>query len=165
MAKRIQIAVIGGREEPPDILNLAEEAGRRIARAGAVLVCGGLGGVMEAACRGARDAGGITLGILPGGRADDANAYVDVAVPTGMGIARNALVIHASDGVIAVGGSYGTLSEMAFALQKRIPLVSLRSWKPDDTVPVASTADEAVEFILRSIKSSRFKEGTSGVGV
>ena len=101
-------------------------SGRELARAGAVLVCGGLGGAMEAACRGAKAEGGTTLGILPGADRAAANPYVDVAVATGLGEARNALVVRAADAVIAVAGGYGTLSEIALALRAGKPVVGLR---------------------------------------
>lgn len=148
MDRRIQIGVIGGRDADDEILRLADGVGRGIAERNSVLICGGLGGVMEAACRGAKAAGGMTVGILPGLSADDANAYVDIRIPTGMGVARNAIIIHASDAVIAVGGRYGTLSEMGFTLQEGIPLVSLRSWQVDETVRTAETAEEALQVIF-----------------
>ena len=148
MSRQIQIGVIGGREVTDEILQLAFQVGRCIAERQAVLICGGLGGVMEAACRGAKEDGGTTVGILPGLSAEDANGFVDITIPTGLGVARNAVVIHACDGVIAVGGRYGTLSEMGFALQKGIPLVSLKSWHVDETVVIAESAVEAVEKVF-----------------
>ena len=148
----LQIGVIGGREVSREILDLAEETGREIGRKGAILICGGLGGVMEAACKGAKSAGGTTVGILPVILASEANPYVDIVIPTGMGIARNAVIIHSCDAVIAVGGKYGTLSEMAFALQKNIPIVSLKSWKVDENVYEAETAREAIHLVFLKIK-------------
>jgi uncharacterized protein (TIGR00725 family) len=115
-----------------------------------VLVCGGLGGVMEAACRGARDGGGATLGILPGADRRQANRFVDVAVPTGLGEARNALVVRASDALIAVGGAYGTLSEIAFALKAGKPVVGLGSWEIEG-VQAAPDAPSAVDAALRAL--------------
>jgi uncharacterized protein (TIGR00725 family) len=103
--------------------------GRLLAERGAVLVCGGLGGTMEAACRGAQQAGGTTVGLLPGGSRSDANPFVDVAIPTGLGEARNALVVRAADVVVAVGGGYGTLSEIALALKAGKRVVGLGSWE------------------------------------
>jgi uncharacterized protein (TIGR00725 family) len=111
--------------------------GRELASAGAVVVCGGLGGVMEAACRGAREAGGQTVGILPGTDRAAANAFVDIAIPTGLGEARNALVVRAADALIAVGGGYGTLSEIALALKAGKRVVGLDSWDIDGVVAVA----------------------------
>ncbi len=122
------IAVIGGEEPPAEVVPLAEEVGRRIAEAGAVLVCGGLGGVMAAACRGAHGAGGLTVGILPRRSRADANADVDIPIVTGLGVARNVLVALTGDAVIAVDGSYGTLTEIAHTLEARRPVVALRSW-------------------------------------
>ena len=155
--QRFQIAVIGGREVTQTTLEKAEEAGRAIAERGAILLCGGLGGVMEAACRGAKSvgAGSTTVGILPTLSRQDANAYVDVAIPTNMGVARNAILIQAADAAVAVGGSYGTLSEMAFALQKEIPLASIDSWKVDETVQRFETGEEAVVWIFEQLKTGR----------
>lgn len=152
MSRKIQIGVIGGREASQEDLEFAKDVGREIARRGAILVCGGLGGVMEAACMGAKEAGGTTVGILPVLSPDEANPYVDISIPTGMGVARNAIIINSCDGVIAVGGSYGTLSEMAFALQKGIPLVSLRSWKVDESIVSVESPGEAVDRIFKMIE-------------
>jgi uncharacterized protein (TIGR00725 family) len=128
----------------------AEAVGRELARRGAVLVCGGLGGAMEAACRGAKQEGGTTVGILPGLDRATANRWVDVAVPTGMGEARNALVVRVADAVIAVGGGYGTLSEIALALKGGKPVVGLGSWDIEGLAPAAN-AREAVETALRGL--------------
>jgi uncharacterized protein (TIGR00725 family) len=152
LSKSIQIGVIGGRDVTDEILQMAEEVGKGIAEKEAVLICGGLGGVMKAACRGAKSAGGTTVGILPAASMDDANPWVDIIIPTDLGVARNALVIHACNGVIAIGGRYGTLSEMAFALQKGIPLVSLKSWHVDETVIKAKTPKDAVEEVFNRIQ-------------
>lgn len=144
----MQIGVIGGREAEPSLLAAAEETGRLIAERGALLLCGGMGGIMEAACRGAVRAGGQTLGILPGSDARSGNEFLTVTVPSGLGIARNVLIVQASDGIIAVGGRYGTLSEMAHARQLNKPLVSLHSWVFDDSVPAADSAAAAVELLF-----------------
>ena len=124
--------------------------GRLLAEGGAAVVCGGLGGVMEAACRGAKSAGGATIGILPGADRAAANPFVDVAVPTGLGEARNALVVRAADGVIAVGGGYGTLSEIAFALKAGKRVVGIGSWDVDGVEP-AGSPEEAVETVVRDL--------------
>jgi uncharacterized protein (TIGR00725 family) len=121
--------------------------GRELAARGAVLVCGGLGGVMEAACRGAKDAGGRTVGILPGTDRAAANPFVDIAIPTGLGEARNALVVGAADGLIAVGGGYGTLSEIALALKAGKRVVGLDSWDIEGVVAVGDPA-AAVAAVL-----------------
>jgi len=133
---------------------MAEEVGRLLARAGAVVVSGGLGGVMEAASRGAKSAGGTTVGILPGCERSEANAWVDVAVPTGLGEARNALVVRAADVLIAIRGEYGTLSEIALALKTGKPVVGLETWELSQRGVVATeivrarTPPEAVERAL-----------------
>ena len=121
--------------------------GRGLAARGAVVVCGGLGGVMEAACRGAREAGGLTVGILPGTDRAAANAFVEVAIPSGLGEARNALVVRAADGLIAVGGGYGTLSEIAFALKAGKRVVGLDSWDIEGVVAATDPA-AAVAAVL-----------------
>jgi uncharacterized protein (TIGR00725 family) len=139
------IGVIGGSEAPPDILLLAEKVGRLIARAGCVLVCGGLGGVMEAACRGAKAEGGFTVGILPGPVRGAANPHVDLAVATNMGHARNAIIAHTADTLIAVGGRYGTLSEIGFSLGLGKKVIGLRSWECDPAIVPAKDPEDAVE--------------------
>jgi uncharacterized protein (TIGR00725 family) len=123
------VAVVGAGDADDELAAAAEEVGRRLAQAGAAVVCGGLGGVMEAACRGAKSAGGLTVGILPGRRRADANRWVDVAIPTAMGETRNALVVMSADAVVAVGGEHGTLSEVAFGLKLGRPVVGLRTWR------------------------------------
>ena len=126
---RAWIAVVGPGSACEEELALAEEAGAEVAAAGCGLVCGGLGGVMEAACRGARSRGGLTLGLLPGLDREAANGWVSVAVPTGLGEARNALVVRAADAVVAIGGGWGTLSEIALALKTGVPVVGVGTWE------------------------------------
>lgn len=148
------MAVVGPGEGSPGDLELAEAVGRGLAARGAVVVCGGLGGAMEAACRGAKSGGGTTVGILPGADRRAANDYVDVALPTGLAEGRNALVVRAADAVIAVAGAYGTLSEIALALRAGTPVVGLRTWElsredePGDPIIRAATPQEAVELAL-----------------
>src|SRR3954470_3412177 len=127
----------------------AEAVGAGLAQAGAIIVCGGLGGVMAAAARGAKSAGGQVIGMLPGVDPGAANEWVDVAVPTGLGQGRNLLVVRGARVVVAVGGSWGTLAEVALARRLGIPVVSLRGWTlagpaADDEVVTAASADEAV---------------------
>lgn len=122
------LAVIGSATCDQQVAAIAEAVGREIARRGVVLVCGGRGGVMEAACRGARAEGGTTVGILPGPDRREANPYVDVAIATGMGEARNAIVVRAADAVLAISGGYGTLSEIGLALKMGRPVVGLGTW-------------------------------------
>ena len=141
--KRIRIAVIGGSRPGPQALETAFEVGRLIARAGAIVVCGGLGGVMEAACRGAREEGGLTIGILPGGSPADANSWVDVPIASGLGYARNSLVALNADAVIAVDGEYGTLTEIAYGKIHGKKVVGLGTWDIKG-VETAATPDEAV---------------------
>ena len=127
---------------------MAEQVGRGLAEAGAALVCGGLGGVMEAAARGARQAGGLTVGILPGPSHRDANPFVDVSVVTDLGHARNALVVRSSHAVIALAGEHGTLSEVALALTMGIPVIGLKSWGHLDGVVATESPGEAVTLAL-----------------
>ena len=142
--------MVGPGEASPAELKAAEEVGAELARRGAVVVCGGLGGAMEAACRGAKGAGGTTVGILPGLDRGAANAYVDVALPTGMGEARNALVARAADAIVAVGGGWGTLSEIALARKAGKTVVGIDSWDLDG-VERCETAAEAVASVLHKL--------------
>ena len=147
----VHIAVSGGGLPQGDGCNLAEEIGRELALRGAVVGTGGRGGAMEAACRGAKAEGGTTIGILPSDDRADANDWVDVAVPTGLGEGRNALVVRAADVVVAVAGEFGTLSEIALALRLGRPVVGLGTWElarggePVDAVVVASDPVDAAE--------------------
>jgi hypothetical protein len=152
MTKRIRIGVLGASTCGPDIEELACRVGREIARAGAVLVCGGLGGVMEAAARGAREAGGLAVGILPGASARDANPYIDLAIVTDMGHARNVILVRSSDAVIAVSGGYGTLSEIAIARKIGIPCIGLRTWDVDPGMVRADGPEEAVRCAMERIR-------------
>lgn len=148
------VAVVGSGEADPESQAIAERVGARVARRGAVLVCGGLGGVMTAACKGAKGAGGTTVGVLPGPDRSAANPFVDVVVATGLGEARNTVVVRAADAVVAVGGGYGTLSEIGFALKLGRPVVGLGTWelarggRPDEGVVAAVGPDEAVDAAL-----------------
>ncbi len=148
------VSVIGGSEVTPSEEALAEEVGRLLAEAGFGIACGGRGGVMAAACRGAKSAGGLTVGILPGVSPEDANRWVDVAIPTGMGEARNVLVVSSGDAVIAIGGEYGTFSEIGFALKMGKRVVGLSTWRfcrdgiPAAGVIYASSPSEAVRLAL-----------------
>jgi uncharacterized protein (TIGR00725 family) len=123
-----RIGVMGPALCLPDVYNLAREVGFLIGKKGAILICGGRGGVMEASARGAREAGGITIGILPNASAEDANPYIDIPIVTDLGNARNAINVLTSQVIIAVHGSYGTLSEIALALKCHTPVVGLGTW-------------------------------------
>ncbi|HVM04672.1 MAG TPA: TIGR00725 family protein [Acidimicrobiales bacterium] len=140
---RAYVAVVGPGDAAPDALVAAEAVGRALGEGGAVVVCGGLGGVMEAACRGAKESGGTTLGILPGADRAAANPWVDVAVATGLGEARNALVVRAADAVVAVAGGYGTLSEIALALRSGTPVVGVATWDVAGVERAGSPAEAA----------------------
>lgn len=147
------IAVIGGKKESHDLLAEAEEVGKLIGRMSAILICGGLSGVMEAAARGAKKEGGLTVGILPHDHRSEANDYIDVPIATGLGIGRNVIIARSADALIAVGGEYGTLSEIAFALQMGKPVVGLRTWDVKGLVP-ARNAQEAVNRISELLEKS-----------
>ena len=137
----------GAGDADADLAAAAEEVGRRIAEAGAVLICGGLGGVMEAAARGCAEAGGLTIGILPGTDARTANPHIRVPLPTGLGEARNTLVARTGDVVIAIGGGWGTLSEVATARKVGVPVVLLRPGMTEALeLTVAGSAEEAVRL-------------------
>lgn len=161
MNKKTYITVIGAGAGDTATDAHAEEVGRGVARAGAVLVCGGMGGVMAAACRGAREEGGTTIGILPGLSRADANPHLDYSICTGVGHARNLAVAASGDAVIAVGGEFGTLSEIGLALKAGRPVVLLGSWevrregRVPDGIAVATTPQEAVDRALAAIQAIR----------
>ena len=148
--QRLRIAVIGGSRAGRQAIDTAFEVGRLLARSGAVVICGGLGGVMDAACRGAREEGGLTIGILPGGSPADANPWVDVPIATGLGYTRNALVVMNADAVIAVDGEYGTLSEIAYGRIHGRKVVGLGTWEVKG-VDAASSPEEAVRMALEGL--------------
>ncbi len=145
MREKIRIGVIGGSRPAAPYLEIAHELGVRIAEAGAVLVCGGLGGIMEAAARGAKEVGGSTIGILPGRDPAEANPFIDVAIATGMGYSRNSLVAMNADVLIAVDGEYGTLSEIAFGHIYGKPVIGLGTWDIKGLI-AAATAEEAIRL-------------------
>lgn len=156
--QRPVIAVIGAAQCSAAEEVQAAYVGRLLAERGAILICGGRTGVMEAACGGAKAGGGLTIGVLPGHDRAEANPYVDVAIVTGMGEARNAIVINSADAVIAIGGGYGTLAELAFAFRRSIPVVGLGTWQiahPDGKpapVQVAGSAEGAVEAVMAALR-------------
>ena len=141
------IAVVGGADCSPEEAAWAEEVGRLLARRGYGVVCGGRGGVMAAVCKGANQMGGVTVGLLPGEDASEANPWVQIVIPTGIGEARNALVARAGESVIAIGGGYGTLSEIALALKWGKRVAGLGTWEIEGAYRAASPED-AVEYIL-----------------
>jgi uncharacterized protein (TIGR00725 family) len=148
------IGVLGGGEPEEEYLAVAEEVGYSIAQGGAAVICGGLGGVMEAACKGAKRGGGMTVGVLPSIRKRDANPYVDIVIATGMSTARNVIIVRSADALIAIDGSYGTLSEISHAFEQGKPVVALGSWEmgnlgiPPELYRQAEHAAEAVTIAL-----------------
>lgn len=170
MAPRVQVAVAGGARCGDDERRLAFAVGRLLAWRDALLVCGGRGGVMAAAAEGARSAGGMTLGILPGEDRHGGNPHLDVVVATGMGQARNLAVVLSADALIAIGGEFGTLSEIALALKHGVPVVALRSWRLDRISPggtdlsgfhVRDGAEEAVDMALGLARAGRLASRTT----
>ncbi|HEX6293104.1 MAG TPA: TIGR00725 family protein [Herpetosiphonaceae bacterium] len=165
MITPLRIAVCGPGQADTPILALAEAVGLGLARSGAIVLCGGLGGVMEAVCRGARQAGGLTVGLLPSTDALAANPSVALPIVTGMGEARNAILIHSAEAVIAVGGGWGTLSEIALARRAGLTVVGLQSWAPsgaESLVEAVTTPEEAVE---RAVTAARQRRGSVGSAV
>lgn len=158
--RRRLVAVCGESDPQTSLADLAFELGRGIAQHGAVLICGGLTGVMEHAARGARAAGGLTIGLLPGDSPDEANEYIDVAIATGLGHARNALLALTADGVVALGGGLGTLSEIALALRNGRPTIGIKTWRFDrddrtePELPVAASPTEALDWLFARMAPS-----------
>jgi uncharacterized protein (TIGR00725 family) len=159
MSAPLYVAVSGSGDATGSLLEMAEEVGRLVARAGAVVVCGGLGGVMQAAARGAAAEGGVSIGILPGGDRTEQGPDLTYSFPTAMGEGRNVLIARAADALIAIGGGYGTLSEIAFALKIDVPVVGLDTWELHregrivEAFPVAKDAEEAVRIALESART------------
>ena len=158
MKDKLFISVIGASKCSAKEARIAEEVGRELAKRGAIVICGGLTGVMEAVCRGAKSEGGLTVGILPSNNRRDANPYVDIPIITGIGYARNSIVAKSGQAAIAIGGKYGTLSEIAYALQDKIPVIGLGTWKlatsksKDESIIIANNASDAVDKAIQSIK-------------
>jgi len=150
----LYVGVAGASEPEAQLVGLAEELGRRLAEAGATVVCGGGPGVMAAVCRGARAAGATTIGLLPGTERSGGNPYLSVALPTGLGEGRNLLLVRASDALIAVGGGFGTLSEIALALRTGVPVIGMATWgltrdgQPVTPFPVAANPAEAARLAI-----------------
>ena len=153
-AKPIYIGVIGGGGCSEEVYKLAEEVGERIAEAGAVLVCGGLGGVMEAAAKGAKKQGGVTIGILPGVDKYQANPFIDFPIVTGLGEVRNILVVRNSDAVIALPGEFGTLTEIAFAFKSGKPVIGISTWDVSEKIIKTKNPEEAVKTAIKLAKSN-----------
>jgi uncharacterized protein (TIGR00725 family) len=147
------VGVIGGSEVSPSLYAAAETIGREVAARQAVLITGGLAGVMEAASKGAKAAGGLTIGILPGLSPNDANPYVDLPIATGLGEARNIIIVRTADVLIAVGGGYGTLSEIAFALRLQKPVIGLDTWDVAESIVRVQTPQEAIVEAFARLES------------
>ena len=152
------VGVIGASQADEALYAVAEEVGRELASRGIAVVCGGLTGVMEAVCRGARSKNGVTIGVIPSDSRDDANEFVQIPIVTGIGMARNSIIVKTAETLIAVGGSYGTLSEMAYALSMEKTVVAIRSWRLEEASdePVVGlvhvdSPKEAVNIALKSI--------------
>ena len=153
--RKPRIGVLGNAACGEEIIALAEQVGTEIAKRGAILVCGGLTGVMEGAARGAKAAGGLTVGILPGEDPHDANPYIDIPIVTGLGKARNVIVVLTSEAVIAIHGKYGTLTEVAYALHFGIPVIGLNSWSISSEIIPAADPVDAVEKAFAFSKPDR----------
>jgi len=157
-AREIIIAVIGTRQPSQEESKLAEAVGRELAKNGVALICGGLGGVMEDACRGACAEGGLTIGVIPGDDRKSANSYVQIPIATGIGYARNVIIVKSAQAIIAVGGGYGTLTEIGYALDSKKPVIGLKTWKfsrnnrMDKSIIRAHNAKEAVGKALKLVK-------------
>lgn len=154
MKRKPIIAVVGQSSPQKELEKIAQEAGERIAKEGWILVNGGLSGVMEASARGAVSAGGLVVGIVPGPTTDEANAYVTVAVATNMGHARNAIIAHTAQALVAIGGGEGTLSEIAIGLKLGKPVVGIRTWEIEGVAKAAS-ADEAITYLKKINANSK----------
>jgi uncharacterized protein (TIGR00725 family) len=146
--QKLRIGVIGGAAPDSKFRQIAREVGRLIAEKGAILVCGGLSGVMEAAARGAKEGGGLTIGILPGVSLQDANPYIDIPIATGMGYGRNSLVAMNADVLIAVDGQFGTLTEIAYGNIYHKRVIGIGTWDIEGVVQV-ETAEESIEEALK----------------
>jgi uncharacterized protein (TIGR00725 family) len=154
----MNVAVIGGSTCSKRNYRIAQRLGELIAQEGWLLICGGRAGVMEAACRGAKNKGGTTVGILPSFDAKDANPYVDIKIPTGLGYARNVLVVRAADIVVAVAGHYGTLSEIAFAFNEGKKVLGIGTWNIKGVIKVKA-AQEAIKYIKSKFGRGKLAQG------
>jgi hypothetical protein len=146
------IGVIGGSSCSEEIFDVAYQVGRGIGERGGILICGGMSGVMEAACKGAREAGGLTIGILPTNSISSANPFVDIPIATGLGEARNVIIIRTAQVIIAIDGRYGTLSEIAFALIFRKPVIGISTWKIKAPIKTVNSAEAAVDLAFRLLR-------------
>jgi uncharacterized protein (TIGR00725 family) len=148
------IAIIGAGKCSKKLRDMAAEVGKCVAQNGGIVVCGGLGGVMEGAARGAKEGGGIVIGIIPSDNKNDANEFVDYVIPTGFGEGRNVFIVRTADAVVALPGKYGTLSEMALTLHAGKPLISVSAWKLGDEVNQVDDPIEAAKLALKLARES-----------
>lgn len=157
MPQKKIVGIIGGHKCNAEVEQVAQNLGKKLAKVVDTLVCGGLSGVMKAVCQGFKSGGGLTIGIIPTYDKKDANEFIDIAIPTGLGLARNVLVVKSADVVVALPGTAGTLSEIAYCLQFAIPVISLNSWEIPGVIKVKTVeqAIEQVESILKSKKSAK----------
>jgi len=139
--QKITISVIGRSLDNPEVEPISHQVGSLVAKVGAVLVCGGLGGVMEAASRGAKEAGGLTIGLLPGNKKEDANPYIDIALPTSIGFARNAMIACSADIIIALPGSHGTSCEISYGIVYKKPIIDMGNWNKEEMIKVDNIED------------------------
>jgi len=146
--RKLIIAVIGGSQPDKESMTIAEQVGRLIAEKDAILITGGMGGVMLAASKGAHEAHGLVIGVLPGIDKRNANEYVDIPIVTGVGEARNSIITRTCDCAIAIDGSYGTLSEIAYCMMYKKPVIGINTWKIDAPIIQAKTAQEAIDYAL-----------------
>jgi len=153
--RKAVIAVVGAGKCSKKLRDMAFEVGKYVAEHGGVVVCGGLGGIMEGAAKGAQKAGGVAIGILPTENKEDANEYVDYVIPTGFGEARNIMVVRTADAVVAFPGKYGTLSEMAFALHAKKPVIAINAWKLGDEIVQVADPIEAAKRAMELAEKSQ----------
>jgi uncharacterized protein (TIGR00725 family) len=154
--RKIIVGVIGGHSCTEEVEQLSQNLGKKLAKVVDFIVCGGLSGIMKAVCQGFKTGNGVTIGIIPSYYKKDANPYIDIIIPTGLGLARNVLVVKAADVVVALPGEAGTLSEVAYCLQFGIPVISLQSWDIPGVIKV-KTVEEAVEKVREILQSVKFK--------
>lgn len=153
--KRLAIGVIGNSITSEEEYIIAEKVGSFLAERNCILICGGLGGVMEAAAKGAKSKGGKTVGIIPDSNKMNSNQFIDIPIATGIGEARNVIIVNSSDSIIAIGGSFGTLSEISFALKKNIPIVGINTWNVSDKIVNCADPKIAVETAINLINPNR----------
>lgn len=165
MLTPLRIAVCGPGEADASLLALAEAVGLGLAQAGASVLCGGLHGVMEAVCRGARQGGGLTIGVLPSADAHTANSAIMLPIATGMGEARNVILINSAEAVIAIGGGWGTLSEIALARRKGLAVIGLHSWQPSGAEPLVEAVTTPQSAVEQAVAAARQRRGSAGSAV